>query len=465
MNKMIIIKMMVIIFLASLSLQKVDGQGFLKKLKDAANKEINKVTYPKPTQNTPKTAANDNVSNNKAETGNNRTTPTNVSNASPLMDEVPKGIHLITDSSGFDYNSAEPMILNDRLLFVHQSQVKDNGNQFADFNGTSLKIINIPDSLYGHPKNSPGGLSLKPVAYKNNIYIPTLNHKILKYNGTTLTPIVSDNAEDGFLNPFLFRDNLYLEISYGNGFQLAHYDGTTISNLGIWGVPMLQETGFPILFNNNLYFDGLTKFDGQKLISFNDIIWKTSSSQILPQVFYPFVYKKVLYFGCMFQIFNGMQHYAEELAAFDGEKIKIVANPDKLKFDTKFPIAFNDKLYLGSGLLEFDGTKITLIRDTNGIYGTAIVYKKKLYFQQDNKLMQYDGVNLNSITVIGYFTNPVEYNGKLYFLDGGDLDYYNGTEVKKVIYIEGGSFYPPIVYKNKLFFIYKKQLAYLDEGN
>ncbi|MDQ6761290.1 MAG: hypothetical protein M3015_01540, partial [Bacteroidota bacterium] len=183
-NKMIVVKLIGIIFLTNLSFQKVDGQSWLKKIKDAANKEMNKVTSPKATQGVPSANnhanARDSIMGTKTYNNSNNV---NVVKSVP-GEELPKEIHIIPNSDSFNFNYESPILFNDKLL-------GNKGNQFSEFNGNSFKNIYIPDSLYGIPdRNFSEGLDLKPVIYKNEIYIPTLTHRILKYNGTTLTPVV-----------------------------------------------------------------------------------------------------------------------------------------------------------------------------------------------------------------------------------------------------------------------------------
>ena len=89
------ITLVVISFSISSSFNTVEGQGFFKKLKDAAKKEVNKVITPSQPANTPSGNNQNNVSVNPVQANNNINNNNNnaVGNNLWASDTIPKNVN------------------------------------------------------------------------------------------------------------------------------------------------------------------------------------------------------------------------------------------------------------------------------------------------------------------------------------------------------------------------------------
>jgi len=519
----------VITLIISLSIQEATGQSLLKKLKNAANKELNKVVPPSKPATTPTTENNQqNPTETPAatQTHENKINNTNVASVTiPPVVEIPKEIHLVPNPDGNDYNFNNPIIYKNKLYFQISSST--GSNQLAEYDGTKVRAIFSSNSPI-EPDSSLDMLSriiktdrhelvssdIKfndlPITYNNKLYIFS-GSKLFQFDGSNLTPIPIPKHWIKCHEPFVFKNKLYFTIEYIKDItlseervderthkiipkrivqvavnELEQYDGKDTALISA----CLLLYKFMAFYNSNLYIYDLKsfsifQFDGTTFSSLQDH-FKIGESEIMYVQSQPIVYKNKLYFSCTHQSLLNPNEVKVQLANYDGKKIEFIANPNKDVYPGAPAFIINDKLYCqneaksGSNeLLQFDGTNFIVIPNPGikaKFTGYPISYNNKLFLSYNNRLAEYDGNAIKYITNSAdelsnnnfreiFYSDPIVYKNKLYFKFWKQLAWYNGTELNIIKDAAGQYGGYPIVYNNRLYFIYKNQLAYLDEGN
>ncbi|MEO6453255.1 MAG: hypothetical protein ABIN97_04245, partial [Ginsengibacter sp.] len=189
--------------------------------------------------------------------------------------------------------------------------------------------------------------------------------------------------------------------------------------------------------------------------------------------------------------------YIMQLAQFDGKKLELIPNPNKGDGYNGDPIVVNNILYFLYGssnweygsphnsfphLAKFDGKLITLISNPDKghyIRGSQVEYNSNLYLTYINALgishlARYDGSKLqllpNPDKGNGFNGTLFVYNGKLF------SGYRNAKGIQQLAVYDGHlfklifgpgrrgkyGFSDPVIYKNKLFFDWDSNLAYLE---
>ena len=315
--------------------------------------------------------------------------------------------------------------------------------------------INLIPNLSG----SDQGMFGSPIVYGSNLYFSYINssgiYQLAKYDGTTLSLIAIPGADYGFRgSPIVYGSNLYFSYLNSSGiYQLAKYDGTNLSLIANLSVTDQGFTGYPIIYGSNLYFqyqnsagkNQLAKYDGTNL----SLIANPSGTD---QGFNgpPIVYGSNLYFQ------YGNSSGNNQLAKYDGTTLSLIANLSGT--DQGFngnPILYGSNLYFqygnSSGLQQlgkYDGTSLSTIANIsgsdNGFNGMPIVYGSNLYFAYwnssgKNQLAKFDGTTLSLITNLsgldeGFGNYPIVYKSNLY------IQYKNSSGIQFLAKYDGTAF-------------------------
>jgi len=243
--------------------------------------------------------------------------------------------------------------------------------------------------------------------------------------------------DSGFMAyPIIFNNNLYFQ--YCNStkkFQLAKYDGITVTLIPNPSSSDLGMTGQAVLYNNNLYFSYKDSNSVNFLAKYNDTTLSLISN--INTADYgisgiPFVFNNNLYLPYK----NASSKY--QLAFLNGNDISLInnLNTSDLGCAVWSPIIYNNKLFFGyqdtslSYLASYDGVNLQIIANPDtgkwGFQNSLIVYNQALYF------------NYHIST-----PNDYPYNGY------EALAKFNGDSIN-LIGISDYGYFSPILYNNYL---------------
>ncbi|UAY50983.1 T9SS type A sorting domain-containing protein [Ferruginibacter albus] len=262
--------------------------------------------------------------------------------------------------------------------------------------------------------------------------------------------------------------------------------------------------GFPVSFNNKLYYsfqnydDGICKlgeYDGNSVTLYT--VPSNGSLQV-NQGYGSVVFNNKLYFIC------SNQEGGSQLAVFDGSAITYISMPDNSSTVYGTPTVYNGNLYVqyndnetnNSSIAKVNGSSLTLINNpddgdpglTND-YSNLTLYNGQLYLNYrtssgNTRLAKFNG---GTITLVG--TNPDNgdgFTGGLFTYNGELYDVYtNESNQSQIVKVSTASFplinnpdagtgcnigtggWTPVVYNGNVYFGYtnastKRQLAKFD---
>jgi len=341
-------------------------------------------------------------------------------------------------------------------------------------NSQGIKVYPNPGVVPGYAGNL--------ITFRNEVYF-SYKTKADAYGPTGLIPGPSHLAK-------LSGDTIQI---IANPDSMPGYPGQ------LWGYP------YPIVYNNNLYFQyqtrvgtysypvstpsiyKLAKFDGNKITLINN----PDSGSGYASNGVPIVWNGSLYF----QYINAAGNW--QVAKYNDSDTTISLIPNINTTDQGAypfePVIFNGNLYFNywgsnsSGICKYDGNSNTLIPDSNkysivSIDYPKIIYKNNLYLPSVNNdsgryyLTKFDGSKLSIIPTKGkygeYSNNAIVYNDTLFFSDGYynssksyTLSRFDGTNITQVNYpgndTGSSAAYQFYNYNNQLYLVYSNKLARL----
>lgn len=382
------------------------------------------------------------------------------------------GITLIPnpDNSARGFFNDYSVVFNNKIVSRYITAA--GPKQLATFDGNTWTLLPNPDNTATH-----GFQPIFPTAYHNKLYwiylSATNQYQYAVYDGAT-NPTLIANPEDESSNnggvtgfPIVFNDTLFFQYQdMTNVFLLAKTGGSTIS---LVPNPDATTYGFwntPVVYNNNLYIfylpadgsDHLTQYQGA-----------TNSLKVFPNPDggrgywnLPIVYGSKLFFQ-----YNNAQSVLQ-LGYFDGNALKLISNPGGIYNGaagnngyTGYPVIWNNLLYMQFGSVPYGNAGNLAFIDASTLPITLINFTVQK--NGNNALLQWSVANEvnnayfsvehssdgNNFEPIGKVTgrSTVSTQQKYQFTDNNPFKGLNFYRLKQVDY-DGNYTYSDIVSVN-----------------